>query len=96
VELAAKVIVIRLSVVFIEEAIICINQMRLRGAAIFLGGAPAIHRMRKNIESVGFPAFNAASGQLKVRRVANNKRWNKNFAITSFGELQKQLCLTPI
>jgi hypothetical protein len=72
---------------FVEEAIICIDHAAAR-AAIVLGWCAAIHRMRKKIESVGFAAFNTASAQLKSQSTGKYKRWNKEFALTTFGELQ--------
>jgi hypothetical protein len=72
---------------FIEEAIICMDHGASR-AAIVLGWCAAIHRMRKKIESCGFGSFNATSTKLKNQTSGKYKRWNKEFAITSFGELQ--------
>lgn len=72
---------------FIDEAVVCINHGASR-AAIVLGWCATIHRMRKKIEALGLPAFNAASTQLKNQTSGKYKRWNKEFAITSFGELQ--------
>jgi hypothetical protein len=72
---------------FIVESITCINHSAPR-AAIVLGWCAAVHRMRRKVEALGFPAFNAASTQLKNQTTGKYKRWNKEFAITSFGELQ--------
>jgi hypothetical protein len=72
---------------FIEEAITCINHNCSR-AAIVLGWCATIHRLHKKVEAVGFPAFHAASVRLKALNTGKYKRWNKEFAITSFGELQ--------
>jgi len=72
---------------FMEEAITCINRNCSR-AAIVLGWCATIHRLRKKIEGVGYPEFNAASTRLKAMNTGKYKRWNKEFGITSFGELQ--------
>jgi hypothetical protein len=72
---------------FMDEAVVCINHGASR-AAIVLGWCAAIYRMRKKIEAIGFPAFNAASTHLKNQTSGKYKRWNKEFAITAFGELQ--------
>ncbi|MGD0389337.1 MAG: hypothetical protein ABSC42_10330, partial [Tepidisphaeraceae bacterium] len=80
---------------FIEEAITCINHSASR-AAIVLGWCAAIHRLRKKVEAVGFPAFNAASKRLKNLNTGKYKRWNKEFTITSFGEFQTNVFDTDL
>jgi hypothetical protein len=72
---------------FIEEAIACIRVGASR-AAIVLGWCAVIDRMRRKIEAVGFPTFNAASTKLKDQTSGKFKRWNKEFSIQSMGELQ--------
>jgi hypothetical protein len=80
---------------FIEEAIVCINHNASR-AAIVLGWCAAIHRLRKRVEAVGFPAFNAASTRLKALTSGKYKHWKKEFTITSFGELQTTIFDTDL
>ena len=72
---------------FIEEAIICIDHSASR-AAIVLGWCAAIHRLRRKVESLGFPAFNAASTKLKNQTTGKYKRYTKEFSVSSFGEFQ--------
>jgi hypothetical protein len=80
---------------FIAEAIICIDHEAAR-AAIVLGWCAAIHRMRKKIETLGFPSFNSASARLKSQISGKYKRYNKEFTITSFGELQTMVFDTDL
>ncbi|MGA2581956.1 MAG: hypothetical protein ABSG31_01665 [Tepidisphaeraceae bacterium] len=80
---------------FIEEAITCINHSAPR-AAIVLGWCAAVHRLRKKIQALGFPAFNETSARLKNMDSGKHKRWSKEFRITSFGELQTNVFDTDL
>jgi hypothetical protein len=73
---------------YLKEAIDCANANFCR-AAIVLGWCAAINRIQKKILLLGFNAFNAASVALKQQTSGRHKRWNKQFNVTSLGELQE-------
>jgi hypothetical protein len=73
---------------YLKEAIDCANAGYCR-AAIVLGWCAAISRIQKKILSLGFSAFNSASLTLKQQTSGRHKRWNKQFNVTSIGELQE-------
>ncbi len=72
---------------YLKEAIDCANS-NYRKAAVVLGWCAAIDRIQKKIQVLGFAAFNAASTQLKQQTSGRHKHFNKEFKITSLGELQ--------
>jgi hypothetical protein len=72
---------------YLKEAIDCANS-NYRKAAIVLGWCAAIDRIQKKIQVLGFAAFNAASTQLKQQASGRHKHFNKEFKITTLGELQ--------
>jgi hypothetical protein len=72
---------------YLKEAIDCANATYCK-AAIVLGWCAAISRIQKKVQLLGFDAFNAASLSLKQQTSGRHKRWNKQFSVTSLGELQ--------
>ena len=72
---------------YLTEAIDCANAGFHR-AAIVLGWCAAISRIQQRIQLLGFAAFNTASTALKNQTSGRHKRWNKEFNITTLGELQ--------
>ncbi len=72
---------------YLKEAIDCANAQFHR-AAIVLGWCAAIDRIQKRVQALGFAKFNAASTALKNQTSGRHKRWNKEFTITTLGELQ--------
>jgi len=73
---------------YLKEAIACANSGHHR-AAIVLGWCAAIDRLRKKIQATGFAKFNATSTALKTQISGKHKRWNKEFSVTTLGELQE-------
>jgi hypothetical protein len=73
---------------YLKEAVDCANAGFHR-AAIVLGWCAAVDRMQKRIQVLGFATFNASSTSLKNQSSGRHKRWNKEFNITTLGELQK-------
>ena len=57
-------------------------------AAIVLGWCAAVDRMQRKVLGLGLSAFNAASAKLTAQASGKFKRWNKEFTLTSLGELQ--------
>lgn len=72
---------------YLTEAINCANSGFHR-AAIVVGWCSAIDRMRRKVEGLGFPQFNAASTAIKNQTSGKRKKWNKEFNITTPAELQ--------
>jgi hypothetical protein len=72
---------------YLKEAIDSANAGFHR-AAIVLGWCAAIDRIQKKVQVLGFGTFNAASTALKSQTSGRHKRWNKEFNITTVGELQ--------
>lgn len=72
---------------YLTEAIACANQGHRR-AAIVMGWCAAIDRVHKTVQLLGFASFNAASGKAKSQTTGKHKNWNKQFAVTTMGDLQ--------
>jgi hypothetical protein len=72
---------------YLEEAIACAQAGHDR-AAIVMGWCAAIDHMQKYVVKKGFDAFNRTSTAVKNQTSGKYKRWNKEFNITSEGELQ--------
>ncbi len=72
---------------YLQEAIDSANAGFHR-AAIVLGWCAAIARIQKKIQVLGFGTFNTASKSIKNQTSGRHKRWNKEFTITTVGELQ--------
>jgi hypothetical protein len=72
---------------YLSEAVQCASA-GFKRAAVVLGWCAAIDRMQRKILAVGFSSFNTASANLKAQTSGKFKRWNKEFAITTIGELQ--------
>ena len=72
---------------YLKEAIDCANAGFHR-ASIVVGWCAAIDRIQKRVQALGFAAFNSASTTLKNQTTGRHKRWNKEFSITTLGELQ--------
>jgi len=72
---------------YLMEAINAANAGFVR-AAIVLGWCAAIARIQNRIQVLGFAQFNAASTAIKNQNSGRHKRWNKEFNITTLGELQ--------
>jgi hypothetical protein len=73
---------------YLQEAIDCANDRHAR-AAIVLGWCALVDRIQKKVQSIGFAKFNVVSTQLKQQTSGRHKRWNKEFSITTLGELQE-------
>jgi hypothetical protein len=73
---------------YLKEAIDSANAGFHR-AAIVLGWCAAIDRIQKRIQALGFAKFNATSTAIKAQTSGRHKRWNKEFNITTLGELQE-------
>jgi hypothetical protein len=73
---------------YLKEAVDCANAGFCR-AAIVLGWCAAISRIQRKILLLGFAVFNSASQSLKMQTSGRHKRWNKQFNVTSLGELQE-------
>lgn len=72
---------------YLQEAIDCANS-GYRRAAIVLGWCAAIDRIQRKILSIGLAKFSSASTQLKLQTSGRHQRFNKEFKITTMGELQ--------
>jgi hypothetical protein len=72
---------------YLKEAIDSANAGFHR-AAIVLGWCAVIDRVQKKIQGLGFAKFNSSSIALKAQTSGRHKRWNKEFNITTLGELQ--------
>ena len=73
---------------YLKEAITCATEGHNR-AAIVLGWCAAVDRIRKKIEAVGFPVFNATSTKLKQATTGKRKRYNKEFTVATMADLQE-------
>jgi hypothetical protein len=72
---------------YLREAVEC-AQAGYRRAAVVLGWCAAIDRMQRKVLAIGLAAFNAASTKLKAQTSGKFKRWNKECAVSTLGELQ--------
>lgn len=72
---------------YLKEAIEC-AESGFRRAAIVMGWCAAIDKIQKQILKIGFSKFNQASSQIKNQTSGKFKNWNKEFAISTLGELQ--------
>jgi len=72
---------------YLKEAIDCADA-GYRRAAIVLGWCAAIDRIQRKLQGLGFAKFNAASTKLKNQTTGKYKRWNKQFSVTTLGDLQ--------
>ena len=69
------------------EAIDC-AQAGYRRAAMVMGWCATIDRIQKQILKIGLDKVNLASVEIKNRKTGKFKNWNKEFAISTLGELQ--------
>jgi hypothetical protein len=72
---------------YLKEAIDCANA-HFRRASVVLGWCAAIAHIQRRIQVLGFGTFNAASTAVKNQPSGKHKRWNKEFNVTTLGELQ--------
>lgn len=72
---------------YLQEAIDCANS-GYRRAAIVLGWCAAVDRIQKKVLSIGLAKFSSTSTQLKQQTVGRHKWFNKEFRVTTVGELQ--------
>jgi hypothetical protein len=72
---------------YLEEAVACANAGYFR-AAIVMGWCAAINRIQRKILAIGLEAFNRTSANLKNQTSGKFKRFNKEFKISTLGELQ--------
>jgi len=72
---------------YLQEAFQCASAGYKR-AAVVLGWCAAIDRMQRKILALGLAIFNSTSTKLKTQTSGKFKRWNKEFAIATLGELQ--------
>jgi len=73
---------------YLKEAIACAQAGHSR-AAIVMGWCAAIDRIQRKVMQLGFSQFNATSTAVKNQTSGKYKRWNKEFNITTQGELQE-------
>lgn len=72
---------------YLREAVECANNGHKR-AAIVMGWCAVVDKMQKKLVLVGLEAFNKASTKLKNQKSGKHKKWNKEFAVSSIGDLQ--------
>lgn len=72
---------------YIREAIDCANA-GYRKAAVVLGWCAAIDRMQRKVLAAGLQKFNDTSTGLKNKTTGKFAKWNKEFKVTTLGELQ--------
>lgn len=72
---------------YLKEAIDCANAGFHR-ASIVMGWCALVDKMQKKVLSLGLHKFNQASSSLKAQTSGKFKHWNKEFNITTPGELQ--------
>jgi hypothetical protein len=72
---------------YLKEAIDCAEAGFLK-AAIVRGWCAAVDRMQRRVILTGLQAFNDASRKVKAQTSGKYKRWNKEFNVTTIGELQ--------
>jgi hypothetical protein len=72
---------------YLKEAIDCAQAGFLK-AAVVMGWCAAIDRMQRRVILTGLQAFNDASRKIKAQTSGKYKRWNKEFNISTLGELQ--------
>jgi hypothetical protein len=73
---------------YLKEAIACAQAGHSR-AAIVMGWCAAIDRIQRKILLIGLQKFNATSVAVKGQTSGKFKRWNKEFNVTTQGELQE-------
>lgn len=72
---------------YLTDAIACAENGFLK-ASIVLGWCAAIDIIQRKILLLGFDSFNQASKKIKKQNSGKYKRWNKEFSISTMGELQ--------
>jgi hypothetical protein len=72
---------------YMHEAIDCANA-GYRRAAVVVGWCAAVDRMQRRILAAGLQRFNDASTTLKNKTTGKFAKWNKEFKVTTLGELQ--------
>ena len=72
---------------YLKEAIDCADS-KFKKAAIVMGWCAAIDRIQKKVQLLGFAKFNATSTTMKNQTAGRHKHFNKEFKITTLGELQ--------
>ncbi|MEE9250348.1 MAG: hypothetical protein V3U93_04395 [Alphaproteobacteria bacterium] len=72
---------------YLKEAIECAESGFGR-AAIVMGWCATIDKTQKQILKLGFDKFNKASSEIKNQKSGKFKNWNKEFSISTLGELQ--------
>lgn len=72
---------------YLKEAIEC-AESGFRRAAIVVGWCATIDKIQKQILKLGFDKLNKASSEIKNQKSGKFKNWNKEFSISTLGELQ--------
>jgi hypothetical protein len=72
---------------YLQEAIDCANS-GYRRASIVLGWCAAIDRIQKKVLVEGLAKFSSASSQLKQQTSGRHKWFNKEFKVSTVGDLQ--------
>jgi len=72
---------------YLKEAIDCAEAGFLK-ASIVMGWCAAVDRMQRRVILTGLQSFNDASRKVKAQTSGKYKRWNKEFNVTTIGELQ--------
>jgi hypothetical protein len=73
---------------YLKEALDCAQAGYFR-ASVVMGWSAAVSRMQRRIQMLGYPLFNQMSSQLKAQTSGKFKRWNKEFNVQTFTELQE-------
>lgn len=72
---------------YLKEAVSCVRYKLFR-AGIVMGWCAVIDRLQKLIISTGLNKFNSTALNIKSQTSGKYKRWNKEFNVTTLGELQ--------
>jgi hypothetical protein len=72
---------------YLKEAVDCANA-GFKKAAVVMGWCAAIDRLQKKIQVLGYATFNSTSTNMKNQTTGRHKHFNKEFKITTLGELQ--------
>jgi hypothetical protein len=72
---------------YLKEAVDCANA-GFKKAAVVMGWCAVIDRLQKKIQVLGYATFNSTSTNMKNQTTGRHKHFNKEFKITTLGELQ--------
>ncbi len=80
---------------YLEEAHEC-GRIGCFKAAVILGWSATVDRMQRTIENLGFETFNKKSREMKNKTSGRYKRFNKEFDVSSLGELRASVFDTDL